>query len=98
MPELWQSHLTQTTGKERKDALQLLCEIVSDGNAEMCDDALLLAQENGRTDADSLRQCYYMISKREYHPAPLNLDSSPVMNYNPNLSVYDGLMGGEAHD
>lgn len=97
MPEHWQSHLAQTTGKDRKDALQLLCEIVSDGNAALCDDALLLAQENGRTDADSLRQCYYMISKREYRPVPLNLGSSPVVNYNPNLSVYDGLMGGEAH-
>ena len=58
----------------------------------------VLAKENGRTDADSLRQCYYMISKREYRPAPLTLESSPVMNYDPNLSVYDELMGGEIHD
>ena len=97
-PDLWRDYLTKTAGKERKSALQLLEEIVSDGNAELCDDTLLLAKENGRTDADSLRQCYYMISKREYRPIPLNLDSSPVMNYSPNLSVYDGLMGGEAHD
>lgn len=97
MPEHWQAHLAQTVGKDRKDALQLLCEIVSDGNAALCDDALILAQKNGRTDADSLRQCYYMISRREYRPMPLDLGSSPVMNYNPNLAVYDGLMGGEAH-
>jgi hypothetical protein len=94
---LWKDYLIQTTGKERKSALQLLEEIVSDGNAGLCDDTLLLAKENGRTDADSLRQCYYMISKREYRPTPLILNSTPVMNYNPNLSAYDGLMGGEAH-
>ena len=96
-PDLWKDYLIKTNGKERKSALQLLEEIVSDGNVELCDDTLLLAKENGRTDADSLRQCYYMISKRELRPTPLALESPPVMNYNPNLSVYDGLMGGEAH-
>ena len=96
-PDLWKDYLIQTTGKERKSALQLLEEIVSDGNAGLCDDTMLLAKENGRTDADSLRQCYYMIAKREYRPTPLILTSAPVMNYNPNLSAYDGLMGGEAH-
>ena len=96
-PDLWKDYLIKTNGKERKSALQLLEEIVSDGNVGLCDDTLLLARENGRTDADSLRQCYYMISKREYRPTPLALESPPVMNYNPNLSVYDGLMGGEAH-
>jgi hypothetical protein len=25
------------------------------------------------------------------------LSASPVLNYNPNLSVYDGLMGGDAN-
>ena len=88
-PDLWKDYLIQTTGKERKSALQLLEEIVSDGNAGLCDDTLLLAKENGRTDTDSLRQCYYMIAKREYRPTPLILT--------PNLSAYDGLMGGEAH-
>ena len=96
-PDLWKDYLIKTNGKERKSALQLLEEIVSDGNVGLCDDTLLLAKENGRTDADSLRQCYYMISKRELRPTPLALESPPVMNYNPNLSVYDGLMGGEAH-
>ena len=96
MPERWQEYLAATSGKERKSALQLLNEIVTDGNASLCDDALELAAENGRTDADSLRQCYYMISKKEYRPDPLKLSSSPVMSYHPNLSVYDGLMGGDA--
>ena len=97
-PDLWKEYLIKTNGKERKSALQLLEDIIYDGNVELCDDTLLLAKENGRTDADSLRQCYYMISKREYRPAPLTLESSPVMNYDPNLSVYDELMGGEIHD
>lgn len=94
MPERWQTYLAKTNGAERKNALQLLKEIVSDGNAALCDDALDLARENGRTDPDSLRQCYYMISKREYRPIPLKLNA-PGLNYHPNLSVYDGLTGGE---
>lgn len=94
MPERWQAYLAETTGRERKSALQLLNEIVSDGNAGLCDEALELAAENGRTDPDSLRQCYYMISKREYRPTPLKLNT-PGLNYHPNLSVYDGLTGGE---
>lgn len=98
MPQLWQQHLAQTQGRERKSALQLLGEIVSDGNAALCVDALTLASENGRTDADSIRQCYYMIAKKEYRPEPLKmLASTPSLNYKPNLSAYDGLMGGEAH-
>ena len=71
-------------------------EIVSDGNAELCEDALALAGENGRTDADSIRQCYYLIAKKERRPLPLKLPT-PVLNYNPSLSVYDGLMGGDEH-
>ena len=46
---------------------------------------------------DSLRQCYYMVAKKEYRPDPLQLTSGPMLNYNPNLSIYDGLMGGDAH-
>lgn len=97
-PALWQEHLRSIRGTERKNALQLLEEIVQDGNASLCEDALELAGENGRTDADSIRQCYYMIARKEFHPEPLSLlESSPVLNYRPNLSAYDGLMGGERH-
>jgi hypothetical protein len=32
-----------------------------------------------------------MIAKKEYRPDPLKLPGSPVLNYNPNLSAYDGL-------
>ena len=95
MPERWQAYLSSTEGRERKSALQLLSEIVTDGNAVLCDDALELAAENGRTDVSSLRQCYYMIAKKEYRPAPLHFDSTPILNYQPDLSAYDGLIGGE---
>ena len=54
--------------KSGKSALQLLSEIVADGNSEFCDDALEMAAANGRADVDSLRQCYYMIAKKEVPP------------------------------
>ena len=43
-------------------------EIVRDGNVEFCEDAVLLAAENGRIDPDSIRQCYYMLSGRKFRP------------------------------
>ena len=94
MPQQWRDYLSLTQGKERKSALQLLKEIVEDGNVSLCDDALELAAENGRTDADSLRQCYYLVAKKEYRPDPLRLGSGPVLNYNPTLTAYDRLTGG----
>ena len=33
-----------------------------------------------------------------YRPVPLALHNPPVMNYNPNLTAYDSLMGGDEHD
>jgi transposase len=97
MPKLWQEYLKTTKGKERKSALMLLQEIVADGNDGLCDEALELAEGCGRKDADSIRQCYLMIAKPENHPQPLVLLSSPPpLNYNPDLSVYDDLMGGAA--
>ena len=95
LPKLWQEHLKASRGKERKSALLLLREIVSDGNAPLCDETIALAGECGRTDADSLRQCYYMIAKKEYHPHPLTLnDATPKIHYTPDLSAYDTLTGG----
>ena len=38
-----------------------------------------------------------MIAKKEYRPDPLKLPGSPALHYNPNLSAYDGLMGGDAN-
>lgn len=63
MPLPWQSYLSQTRGQERKSALQLLDDIVRDGNAEFCVDILTLAQQNGRSDVDSVKQCYYSLLK-----------------------------------
>lgn len=97
MPKLWQEHLKSSTSRERRTALQILMEMVNDGNEAFCDEALELASENGRTDADSIRQCYYMIAKPESHPAPLTLTSPPPNSgYSPDLTVYDVLTGGAA--
>lgn len=97
IPSLWQKHLKDTRGRERKTALTVLMEIVGDGNEALCDEALELALENGRKDADSIRQCYYMISKLEDHPPPLKLAADPPsLNYRPDLTVYDSLTGGVA--
>lgn len=87
--------MKNTQGNERKTALMLLNEIVSDGNVSLCDDALTLAGECGRMDTDSIRQCYYMISKAENHPKPITVSSAPTIDYTPNLTAYDGLMGGD---
>lgn len=97
MPKLWRAHLMNLQGKERKTALMVLSEIVADGNAALCDDALALADECGRMDADSIRQCYYMIAKEERHPAPLELQTAPpLLDYRPDLLAYDHLTGGGA--
>lgn len=98
MPLPWQSYLSQTRGQERKSALQLLDDIVRDGNAEFCVDILTLAQQNGRSDVDSVKQCYYSLLEEGKKPEPLDLLSQvPTLNYNPDISVYDGLTGGEAN-
>jgi len=96
MPRLWREHLQNTKGKERKTALLVLREIVRDGNEGLCDDALAMASEYGKPDADSIRQCYYLISKEENHPKPLVFSApTPELNYRPDLAVYDNLAGGK---
>lgn len=97
MPKLWQEYLKSVKGRERKSALLLLTDMINDGNEALCDDALELANEYGRLDNDHIRQCYLLISKPENHPQPLKLTANaPLLNYRPDLSVYDGLMGGVA--
>lgn len=99
IPKLWRELLAQSQGRERKTALHLLEEIVKDGNGALCEEAVSLAAENGRTDPDSIRQCYYMISRREFRPTPLELQkNAPMLNYIPNLAVYDKLTGGTGHE
>ena len=95
MPKQWQDYLSEIKGQERRSALQLLNDIVHDGNAEYCVDILTLAKQSGRSDVETVRQCYYSLLKEEKTPEPLVLLAQvPTINYNPNLSVYDGLTGG----
>jgi transposase len=95
MPKLWKEHLLSASSRERKTALSVLMEIVKDGNEPLCDDALELAYTSGRVDADSIRQCYYLIAKPESYPRPLILSKdTPLINYRPNLEIYDSLTGG----
>lgn len=98
MPRLWQEYILQTKGQERRSALQLLEDMVHDGNADYCVDILGLAQETGRSDVESIKQCYYSLLKEGKTPEPLNLFSQvPTLNYNPNLSAYDRLTGGDSN-
>ena len=95
MPKLWQEYLKSVTGRERKSALLLLSEIVNDGNESLCDEALELAGEYGVLNSDNIRQCYVFISKPEKDPPPLQLAAAPpLLNYRPDLSVYDRLTDG----
>jgi hypothetical protein len=97
MPKLWQNYLRNIRGSERKSALMLLAEMVNDGNESLCNDALELAETYGQPDNDSIRQCYYLIAKRENHPQPLQFSTqTPLLNYRPDLAVYDSLTGGTA--
>jgi hypothetical protein len=92
MPKLWQKYLQSINGRERKSALMLLSEIINDGNETLCDETLELAGEYGTLELDNIRQCYLFISKPEHHPKPMELSSkTPLSNYQPDLSVYDGL-------
>jgi transposase len=94
MPKLWQEYLKSVKGTERKSALLLLTEIVQDGNESLCDEALEMAGENGTLSIDNIRQCYLFISKQENYPKPLSLATEPpLLNYRPDLSVYDSLTG-----
>lgn len=98
MPQQWQIYLSDTHGKDRRDALQLLQDIVQDGNAADCDALLTLATETGKRDVDTIRQCYYSLSKERKRPAPLHLEQRiPCFSYSPNLSAYDRLTGGATH-
>ena len=95
MPKLWQRHLLQVQGSERKSALMLLNEMVQQGHDELCDEVLGLASQHGQANTESIRQCYTFITQPEFHPQPLQLAQAPTQlaNYAPDLSVYDALIG-----
>lgn len=95
MPEPWQLYLKETKGKDRRDALSLLSEMIDDGNADITTDILTLSQQNGRTDADSIRQAYYALAKEKKPLEPLTLLSDvPKIHYSLDLSAYDNLTEG----
>ena len=97
LPKLWGEYLKDSQGKERKSALMLLSEIVRDGNAELSDMPLQLARSYGRSDVESVRQCYYTLTGDTRTPPPVALGfSTPQLGYNPSLSPYDGLIGKES--
>lgn len=83
MPAGWQKYISETGGKERKSALQLLCDMVKDGNSDSCDEILSLARQSGRSDVDSVKQCYYSLLKDRKRPEPLgspgSLDSTGLL-------------------
>jgi len=95
LPKLWQEHIKNSNRQEKKTALLLLQEIIREGNENLCDEVISFARECGRSDIESIRQCYYMISRSEYHPQPIPFSSFiPDVGYNPNLNAYDCLTGG----
>jgi len=95
MPKLWREHLLRLSRRERKSALMLLNEIVKDDALETGNEAVELAALYGRSDTESIRHCYYALTHGENKPAPIQLSSqTPVINYSPNLSVYDVLTEG----
>lgn len=98
LPKLWQAHLAQSQGQERKTALALMSEMVNAGHDSLCDTVLEFGAAYGRTDAESLRHFYYSLINGENRPAPLSLANAVPLNYSPNLSIYDKLTGGTGND
>ena len=95
MPQYWREYLLTVNGKQRKTALALLKEIVGSGNEELANDVIELAREQGRTDVDSLRQCYRLISEEEVWPPEMIMkDAIPRISFEPDLGSYDSLTGG----
>jgi hypothetical protein len=95
-PPVWKKYLENLeTIQEKKNAVTILSEIVSDGNKAICDDILKMALERGRSDPDHIRQCYITLSKPEMKPEPTSESyDEKFSGYNPDLSGYDRLSGG----
>jgi hypothetical protein len=91
MPLLWQKHLESLKGKELKDSLILLNDIIKDGNENISNDVLEIAEESGKTDIETLKACYLFVSNPEHHPLPLTLKNDIKLNNNPSLDAYNTL-------
>ncbi len=95
MPENWQAYLNDCPGKERRNALSILRDMVRDGYADRCGEILETASVGGRCDCDSLRQCYYRLTGQSAPPEPLLLgeDASQKLEL-PDLKIYNRLTTG----
>jgi len=94
IPKVWQEHLKKLEKAEKKTALMLLKEIVDANALEIGEQALLIATLYGKTDTESVRQCYYNLTHETKSPEPCKLNTStPILNYQPELSQYDRLAG-----
>lgn len=92
IPKLWRDHLVKVKGKERKSALMLLRDLVNTNDLENGTTALELAISYGKTDIESIRQCYYGLTHDTNNPKPCPLNSTvPLLEYNPELTSYDKL-------
>lgn len=92
MPELWRQHLLSIDRKERKTALNLLREIVMDNSLDAGSQALSIARLYGKTDTESIRQCYYHLTHETSVLEPCKFTAeTPVINYEPELESYDKL-------
>lgn len=95
IPKVWREHLKRAEKQERKTALILLREIIEDNNIEAGTAALKLAGMYGKTDAESVRQCYYGLTHETFNPKPCSFSmATPAINNKPELSVYDKLTKG----
>lgn len=95
IPKVWREHLKKVEKSERKTALILLREIVEDDKIETGTEALKLAILYGKADTESIRQCYYGLTHETFNPNPCNISViTPMINNNPELSVYDRLTRG----
>ncbi len=99
MPQNWQEYLTACTARERKSALSVLNDIVQSGNSDRCSEILDTAMRSGRTDYDSIRQCYYSLTGQA-PPEPISIEAAASKTLPlPDLSVYNVLTkGGEINE
>lgn len=98
-PGGWRQLFAESTGAERRSALELLRDMTAVSSLEICEEALQMAAANGRRDADSIRQCFERITRQELYPSPLPIHACAQLA-KPDaagLARYDGLTGGTAH-
>ena len=83
---LCQHLLRQSEGREQKDALRLLDEIVGDGNVGLRTSCLWRQRLGEQTQIVSVN-AIYMIVKKAFKPEPLQLRTpTPQLCYDPKLT------------